>query len=443
MRRPPRGAGTREHRGEHRGRHVGEVEHDRRPELHVGLQHPVRATLTQLGQRSLLQGVRHLIPRGAQPSAGVAQHASPGVFGPVDPVTEAHEPLTPVEHVLDVFPGVAGLLDAFEHVQHPRRGTAVQRPAHRADGTREARSDVGAGGGDDPGREGRGVHAVLSGRDPIGVDGLDVQRVGLAAPADHEPLDDRLGLVDLPLRHHRAVQSARGLPDEGQRHDGGTREILAGLGLVDVQQRAETPDRGQLRDRRLHVDPHVAGVHGQRERLRRRQPRLEGVVHEQAPHLAERHPVDEVFDVNAAIAQRAAFPVGLGDLGLEGDHSLQSRFETAGDRGGERLGGHQSPVGGLVGAWRDCAAPRVCRMRTSRERHTARRSLTGAAQDSGRPRRSTARARPVVRSPAVASRSRAVGRSSGRCRRVRSARSTSRSSGASAPGWALTGVSPL
>ena len=102
----------------------------------------------------------------------------------------------------------------------------------------------------------------------------------------------------------------------------------------------------------------------------------------------------ESFD--ARIQMRLSFPVKVPSLrsGLSGWQYYDIALELV-DRGGERLGGHQSPVGGLVGAWRDCAAPRVCRMRTSRERHTARRSLTGAAQDSGRPRRSTARARPV------------------------------------------------
>ena len=43
----------------------------------------------------------------------------------------------------------------------------------------------------DPGGEGGGVHAVLGGRDPVGVDRLHVLGVGLAAPADQETLRDR------------------------------------------------------------------------------------------------------------------------------------------------------------------------------------------------------------------------------------------------------------
>ena len=66
--------------------------------------------------------------------------------------------------------------------------------------------------------------------------------------------------------------------------------------------------------RRLHVDADVAGVHRQRERLGRRQARVELVVDEQAPDLAEADPADEVLEVDAAVAQRAAFLVGFGDL---------------------------------------------------------------------------------------------------------------------------------
>lgn len=42
------------------------------------------------------------------------------------------------------------------------------------------------------------------------------------------------------------------------------------------------------------------------------------------PHLLERHPPDEFLDVDAAIAQRRAFLVWLGDLGFEGDDAFQA-----------------------------------------------------------------------------------------------------------------------
>ena len=59
------------------------------------------------------------------------------------------------------------------------------------------------------------------------------------------------------------------------------------------------------------------------------QPGLEAAVDEQAPHLLERHVADEVLDVDPAVAQRAALPVGLGDLRRERDHALEARWTSA------------------------------------------------------------------------------------------------------------------
>ena len=57
---------------------------------------------------------------------------------------------------------------------------------------------------------------MLGGRDPVGVDRLDVVGVGLAAPADQEALGDRRRLVDLALRDRRPAGAARGLGDEAR-----------------------------------------------------------------------------------------------------------------------------------------------------------------------------------------------------------------------------------
>ena len=60
------------------------------------------------------------------------------------------------------------------------------------------------------------------------------------------------------------------------------------------------------------------------EVLGRRHPRLEAVVHQQAPDLLEGVVPDELLDVDAAVAERGAFPVRLRDLGLEGDDALEA-----------------------------------------------------------------------------------------------------------------------
>ena len=53
-------------------------------------------------------------------------------------------------------------------------------------------------------------------------------------------------------------------------------------------------------------------------------PGAELAVDQQRPHVAERDVADEVLDVDAAVAQRAAVLVGFGDLGLEGDDAFEA-----------------------------------------------------------------------------------------------------------------------
>src|SRR5688500_82845 len=55
-----------------------------------------------------------------------------------------------------------------------------------------------------------------------------------------------------------------------------------------------------------------------------RQARLERTVDEQPPYQLERDLADELFDVDAAIAQCRALLVGLRDLGGEGEDALQA-----------------------------------------------------------------------------------------------------------------------
>ena len=254
---------------------LGEVEHHRRPELDVGGQHAVGLARLELGQRGLLELLGRLEAGRVDLLGGAAQHPRPRVLGAVDAVAEAHQALTAVEQVLDVALGVALALDAVEHVQHPRGRAAVQRAAQRAHRAAQRRGHVRAGGGDHPGGEGGGVHAVLGGGDPVGVDRLDVPRVGLAAPADQEALGDRGGLVHLELGHRRAADAAGRLRYEGQRHDRAAGEVVAGLLVGDVDHLLEPPLRRQHGQRGLEVGARVAGAHRERVRLGGRQPGLE------------------------------------------------------------------------------------------------------------------------------------------------------------------------
>jgi hypothetical protein len=172
----------------------------------------------------------------------------------------------------------------------------------------------------------RAVHAVLGGGHPVRVDGLDVLGVGFAFPARHESCCHRGAFVDVALGDGGAVDAAGGLRDVGQRHHRGARELIAGGVVVDVEDRLVTPDRGQHGQPGLHVDADVAAVDGQRERFGRRQPVAELPVDQQRPDITEGDPLsDQVFDVHAAVAQRAAVLVGFGDFGGEGDDAFEAR----------------------------------------------------------------------------------------------------------------------
>jgi hypothetical protein len=78
----------------------------------------------------------------------------------------------------------------------------------------------------------------------------------------------------------------------------------------------------------LHVHPDVAGVHRDRVRLGRRQPGREGVVHQEAPDVPVGDMADQFLDVYAAVPERTALLVRLGDFRLEGDDAFKTRLEV-------------------------------------------------------------------------------------------------------------------
>ena len=62
-------------------------------------------------------------------------------------------------------------------------------------------------------------------------------------------------------------------------------------------------------------------------------PVAEPAVDQQRPHVAEGDAlVDQVFDVDAAVAQGAAVLVRFGDLGGEGDDAFEALDEVVGNR---------------------------------------------------------------------------------------------------------------
>ena len=170
---------------------------------------------------------------------------------------------------------------------------------------------------------------MLGGTDEIGIDGSNMLGIGLTAPSAHKALDNSRCFIDVTLRDHRLADSTRGLRDERQCHDGNMREVLPGHVIVNIQQRLKPPRGCEHRDRRLDVHTDVAGVDGDGEGLCRWQTRIELGVHEESPYVAVGDTSHKVFDIHAAVAQGAAFTVGLGDLGFEGDDAFESGDEVA------------------------------------------------------------------------------------------------------------------
>jgi hypothetical protein len=118
----------------------------------------------------------------------------------------------------------------------------------------------------------------------------------------------------------RQIGPARRLRDDGE---GGRREpaqILLRLLVVDVDELAELPLTAQRCEGRLEVGDIAARATLEVDVLVR-QAGMERLVHEQPPHLLERHVAHQILDVDAAIAKLAALLVGLRDVRLERDHS--------------------------------------------------------------------------------------------------------------------------
>ena len=167
---------------------------------------------------------------------------------------------------------------------------------------------------------------MLGRGDPVGVERLDLLRVGLAAPADQEPRCGVLALRDLGLGDRRLL-AARSLRDDRQRRAGELREIVARLLVGDVDDLLHPPLRAERRERGLEVGGDRAARVLQLDPVDRLQRRVDVLVDEQPPDVLERVAADELLDVDAAIAERAAVLVRLGDLRLERDDAFEPRAE--------------------------------------------------------------------------------------------------------------------
>ncbi len=160
---------------------------------------------------------------------------------------------------------------------------------------------------------------------PVGVDRLDVLGVGLALPADQELLGQRGALVDLALRDDRRAEAAGRLGGVRQHHHRDPGEVEAGLLVADVVGLAACRASARASRPAAWTSARTSPVWiGDVVGLGRRQARAVGAVDEQAPDVLERHPADDVLDVDAAVAERGPLLVGLGDLGPERDDALET-----------------------------------------------------------------------------------------------------------------------
>src|SRR5437588_618760 len=88
------------------------------------------------------------------------------------------------------------------------------------------------------------------------------------------------------------------------------------------------PVAGTTRGLRLQVRRRTPRQSRRFVRLRVRHLGVEIVVDEKAPDVFVRVATDELLDVDAAVAERTAFAVRLGDLRLDGDDALEPRTEV-------------------------------------------------------------------------------------------------------------------
>jgi hypothetical protein len=126
------------------------------------------------------------------------------------------------------------------------------------------------------------------------------------------------------------VRNARRARDDGHHLSGEASEVVAGLPVRDLVELSETPDAGESGDLGLRVSRGRAGERRRLVGLGLRHSGLERLVDEETPYLLVGNTPDELFDVDAAVAERPPVPVRLGDLGLERDDALEPGSEVRG-----------------------------------------------------------------------------------------------------------------
>ena len=159
---------------------------------------------------------------------------------------------------------------------------------------------------------------------------LTCSRVGLAAPAQQELLGRGLALRDdvvrrrLACRRRRAAERATIAIICAESRPRSSRACSSeiSISLPSFHSPARRAVSAWRSAGALPVS--AAGL----VRLRVGHLRVEVVVDEQPPHVLVGVLADELLDVDAAVAERAALAVGLGDLRLDGDDALEAWLEV-------------------------------------------------------------------------------------------------------------------
>ena len=227
---------------------------------------------------------------------------------------------------------------------------------------------------------------MLGRADPIGVDRPYMLGIRFAAPLEQKPLGDGGALGDRSgVDRCRRCRRPRG-PTGRRRRSSSPTAARRSSSACSSEMSISWP-RPHSAARCAVTLCRSAGALPERpgrRTARRVQAGLGLVVDEQSPDLLERDDADEILDVHAAVAQRAAVAIGLRDLRLERDHPLETRLELA----------HRSPLAeGLLATGRYLSSPCLschyahpddaCGHPDSRRRHWAGAHRGDAARPRG------------------------------------------------------------
>ena len=292
-----------------------------------------RSTATAMSARGATQVLGH-----------PAQQHRAGVVGLVDGVAEAHDPVAPLDRVADPGTGPLRCADGVEEVEGPAGCAAVQRAGQGAQGTDHRSPHVGAGGGDDPRREGRGVEPVVDGEHQVllhgpghlggGFGAVDHPQV-VGGVAEVGPGRDRLltratGGAGRPPRWASPPPAGSRRPAARRRRcrrSGGTLRPRppptapcagrpAGRGPEPGRRRPGPPRRG----RRAGAAPAATSA----AKAARARPLGQGPVDEQGPHVLEGAALGQLDPGVLAVVEEPLLAPHVADLGLGHHHPLQA-----------------------------------------------------------------------------------------------------------------------